>query len=198
MLLLLGVSMLIRHRLDRFALKITGQYNEATLARGKLRVELNLMGRVKAFIPTLMSWKGLLLLWVIANALDCISTALALHYGAQEANPAAREASNMYLSKWIGVIALTAIAIYWQWKPAMKFLTTLMCLVVLSNFATLGMALVQPSLTEVERPDVTISAFLIQLAEMAVIAVVILWGREMWNKLNIFYRQRIRRQNGIC
>jgi hypothetical protein len=196
-LLLLGVSMLVRHRLDRLALKVTGQYNEATLSRGKLRVELGIKDRVKQFIPTLISWKGLLLLWLVANALDCVSTFVALHYGAQEANPAAREASNMYLSKWIAVIVLTAMALFWQWKNPLKLLTVTMWLVALSNFAVLGMHIVQPNLANADYPDVSMPAFLIQLVETAVVAVVILWGREMWSKVSIFYKKHFRRQNAV-
>lgn len=197
MLILLGILILTRSYGDWFALKITGQYNESTLTRGMRIPKLGVLDRVKQFIPTMSAWKWLLVLWVVANALDCLSTYLGLHYGAQEANPSAREASNMYLSKWIGVIFLTVIAVYWQWKPAMKFLTTAMFLVALSNFVVLGMALVQPSLTDVKQPNITTPAFMIQLAEMAIIAVVILWGRDMWDKVVIFYRERIRRENAV-
>jgi len=191
-----GFSIAGRYYLDIVMLKVMGQYNEATLARGRLKIEIGLKERFKQFIPTIFSWKGLLLLWVVANAFDCISTALALHYGGQEANPSARAADNMYLAKWIGVIILTAMAVFWQWKTAMKFVTTLMCLVVLSNFAVVGMHVVQPNLAG-DYPDIETAAFSIQLAEIAVIAAVILWGREWWAKIKVFYNSRFRRQDAV-
>jgi hypothetical protein len=144
--------------------------------------KLGMLDRVKQFIPTMTAWKWLLLLWFVANVLDCISTFLALHYGAQEANPAAREAGNMYVSKWFGVIVLTVMAGLFQWKSALKLLTVTMWLVALSNFAVLGMVAVQPSLGE-QTIDVSTPAFLIQLGETLIIAALLLWHKEIWETL---------------
>lgn len=183
MLITLVFMLITRHYWDWFSLKVTRQYNDAAFDRGLMIPSISLKERAKQFIPTLASWKWLLLVWFIANALDCVSTYLALHYGIQEANPTARAATNMYVSKWVGVISITFIGVFFQWKSAMGFLAVMVWLVVLSNFATLGMALVQPSLVDTGGAEVSMPAYMIKVAETAVIAALILWGRDIWETI---------------
>lgn len=184
------VIVLFRHYINKVVLIITGQYNATTLARGGMKPAFTFMGRVKQFIPTIRAWKWLLLLWVIANALDCISTALALHYGATEANPTARSADNMYLAKWFGVGFLTFGTVFFQFRNFLKFLTALIFLVSLHNFAIMGMVMIQPSLAAYQ-PEVSMPAFAIELGETSLVAVILLWHHEIlqWVKRIKFLRR---------
>lgn len=184
------VIILFRHYINKVALIVTGQYNATTLARGGMKPAFTFMGRVKQFIPTIFSWKWLLFLWVVANALDCVSTALALHYGATEANPTARSAENMYISKWFGVAFLTFGVVFFQMKGFLKFVTMLIFLVALHNFAIMGMVMIQPSLASCQ-PVVSMPAFAIELGETSLVAVILLWHHEIlqWVKRIKFLRR---------
>ncbi len=174
------------YRVDRALLVWLKQWNERNYERGKAVVSPHITWgeRLRRFWPTAVEWRWWLAAWIALNLLDILSTRLALPLGAMEANPSARTEfeSGAHLQfdliKMGVTMGLALVFCLFKRKEALRLITVLMGLVVLSNFVVYGAYSIQPELAMPDRVPPSEAVFGLGIAELAVVAAMILWARK--------------------